>query len=82
MEKDTIQSTAQSTTTPTTDLLTLEEVIQWLKTSKTTIYRLVQRRQIPFYRIARSLRFKKEDVEAFIQERRVETIDRTTYGRS
>lgn len=57
-------------------LLTVEEVGERLRLSRTSIYRLVERRQLPFYRLPGSLRFSEEDVALFLAERRVETIER------
>jgi len=57
-------------------LLTVEEVGQRLRLSRTSVYRLVERRQLPFFRLPGSLRFSTDDVDAFLAARRVETIDR------
>lgn len=57
-------------------LLTVEEVGERLRLSRTSVYRLVERRQLPFYRLPGSLRFSAEDVDAFLTARRVETIER------
>lgn len=55
-------------------LLTLDEVAAVLRVSKTSVYRLVERRELPFCRVGRSLRFTREDIEAYLQARRVESI--------
>ncbi len=52
-------------------LLTLEEVAGMLRVSKTTVYRLVERREIPCWRVGRSLRFAHEDLTAYLRARRV-----------
>lgn len=54
-------------------LLTLADVAKLLRVSKTSIYRLVERREIPFCRVGRNLRFSRLDIEAFIRSRRVES---------
>jgi len=52
---------------PTTrKLLTLEEVAELLRVSKTSVYRLVQRRVLRFYRVSGLLRFDNADIEAFL----------------
>lgn len=46
-----------------------------LRVSKTSIYRLVESRRIPFYRFPGSLRFSHDDVQAFLDGRRVEPME-------
>ncbi|MDP3768961.1 MAG: helix-turn-helix domain-containing protein [Dehalococcoidia bacterium] len=60
----------------TAALLTVEEVGERLRLSRTSVYRLVERRQLPFFRLPGSLRFSTDDMDAFLAARRVETIDR------
>lgn len=47
-------------------MLTVEQVCDYLQISKTTIYRWVKAGQIRFYKAGAKLRFKKEDIEAFL----------------
>ena len=58
-------------------LLTVAEIANILHVSKTSIYRLIENRLIPFHRLPRGLRFRKEDVEAFLLKRRVGSVDET-----
>ena len=58
-------------------LLTLDEVAALLRVSKTSIYRLVERRQLPFCRVGRSLRFTPEDIDEYLRARRVDSIAST-----
>lgn len=51
-----------------------DELAEFLNISKPTVYRLIEKRQIPFYKIKGSLRFKMEDVMQFIQGSRIEAI--------
>lgn len=53
-------------------LLTIDEVAAVLRVSKTSVYRLVDRRKLPFCRVGRGLRFRREDLEAYLQATRVE----------
>jgi len=76
MTQETIHPTISS------DLLTPKEVALSLRISMTTVYRLVQRRLLPFHRIARALRFRRADIEEYVERGRVETIDPSSYGRS
>ena len=55
-------------------LLTIEEVAEFLRVSKTSVYRLVERRDIPFCRVGRSVRFDRRDLEAYLTARRVGSI--------
>ena len=58
-------------------LLTLDEVAALLRVSKTSVYRLTERRELPFCRVGRSLRFTREDVDAYLRTRRVDGIAST-----
>lgn len=55
------------------DLLTVKELSKILRVSETSIYRLVERRSIPFHRLPRGLRFKKQDVDEYLRKCRVES---------
>jgi excisionase family DNA binding protein len=71
---------ADSITLTGTRLLTVPELADLLSVSSTSVYRLVEHRMIPFYRLPRGLRFKMSDVTEFLSSRRVETVD-GNYGR-
>lgn len=45
---------------------TAEELATRLRVTKTTIYRMARRGELPYYSIGRAMRFKTEDVEAFL----------------
>jgi excisionase family DNA binding protein len=60
--------------TPARDLLTPDEVAELLRVSKASVYRLVERRAIRFYRVCGLLRFEREDVRAFLGAGRVEPM--------
>ncbi|MBU0732127.1 helix-turn-helix domain-containing protein [Patescibacteria group bacterium] len=49
-------------------LLTVSQVAKLLNLSKTTIYRLVETRQIPHYRISGSLRFSRKEIEEYLRQ--------------
>jgi len=64
---------------PTTEeemprFLTPKELGMALRLSLSSVYRLIERRQIPFHRLSGSIRFAREDVEVFIAEGRVESL--------
>ena len=54
-------------------LLTPKDVMGLLKISQPTLYRMVDRRLIPFYKIGRGLRFGKRDVEMYLEKMRVKS---------
>ncbi len=54
--------------------LTPDEMAECLAVSKTTLYRLVAKRQIPFYKIGGSLRFKKDEMEKYFDDCRIGPI--------
>lgn len=54
--------------------LTPRELSDLLRLSLSSIYRLVDGRQIPFHRLSGSIRFAREDVEAFITEGRIDPL--------
>ncbi|MBI4438221.1 helix-turn-helix domain-containing protein [Candidatus Uhrbacteria bacterium] len=60
-------------------LLKPEEAAERLNVSRTTLYRMVDRRAIAVYRIGGVLRFSLTDIEA--SARRFEANNPTTYGR-
>ena len=56
-------------------LLTPDELAKLLKISKNTVYRLVENRQIPFYKVGGGLRFSLKEVEEFIMKNRIEPVN-------
>lgn len=57
--------------------LTPKELAELLRLSLSSVYRLIEKRQIPFHRLSGSIRFARGDVEAFIQEGRTEDFGRS-----
>lgn len=56
------------------ELLSVEELANFLGISISSVYRLVERRSIRFYRLARYLRFRRSDVEAYLADCLVEPM--------
>ena len=52
------------------ELLTLAELEEWLKVSRTTVYTLVSTKEIPSYRIGRTIRVRRVDVEEWLERNR------------
>ena len=49
-------------------LLTTEQVAQYLKVDKFTVYRLVTQRKIPAFKVGSQWRFKKKLIDAWLLE--------------
>ena len=56
--------------------LTPEDLASLLSISRPTVYRLIERRQIPFYKIGGSLRFKKDEVLTYLEKSRFESFEK------
>jgi excisionase family DNA binding protein len=52
------------------ELLTLKELSRYLKISKPTLYKMVEKGKIPALKIANQWRFKKEDISTWIEKQR------------
>ena len=57
------------------EIFTVEQLSDYLKIPKSCLYQKVMRREIPFYRIGRLLRFKRSDIDQWLDAHRVETFD-------
>lgn len=55
------------------DILTLEEVAGYLRVTKRTLYRLVQKGQLPAFKLGGVWRFHREELNRWIAERWVST---------
>ena len=49
-------------------LMTIEEVAQYMRVSRFTIYRLVKSRCIPGTKIGRQWRFQKEEIDRWVKD--------------
>ena len=47
-------------------LITPEDLMKLLNISKSSVYRLVDKRSIPFYKIGGNLRFSIDDIEGYL----------------
>jgi len=52
------------------ELLTLEEVAKYLKISKYTLYKMLEKRKIPAFKVANQWRFKKSDIDKWLEKQR------------
>ena len=48
-------------------LLTIDEAAQLLRVGRSTLYTWAYRRQIPSQKVGKSLRFRREDLEAWLK---------------
>ena len=60
------------------DLLTIDEVCTLLRVKRSYIYRLTSRNEIPYYKIS-GLKFKRSDIEAWVERNRVAVHRRKTF---
>lgn len=58
----------------TNNFITPEELAKIFKISKSSIYRLIDKRQIPFFKIGGKLRFSQSDVNDYLENVRIEQI--------
>jgi excisionase family DNA binding protein len=47
---------------------TVDELQRWLRLGRSKTYELIQRGEIPSYRIGRILRIRRQDVEVWIEQ--------------
>ncbi len=56
------------------EFLAIDELSQYLGIKKSSLYSMVERREIPFYKIGRLVRFKKTDIDAWVAELKFEVV--------
>lgn len=56
------------------EILTLREVAEYLKLAEKTAYRLAAEGKLPGFKVGGSWRFKKEDVESWINDKKQENV--------
>jgi excisionase family DNA binding protein len=60
--------------------LTVREISEYLALKVSTLYVKVEERSIPHYRIGRRVQFRKTDIEEWIDQHKVETVDSSISG--
>ncbi len=55
-------------------LLTIPDIAALLRISRTTVYRLVEARKIPFVRVGGLVRFTKTDIERYLRGSHIDPI--------
>jgi excisionase family DNA binding protein len=70
-------------THPTDDVfMTAEEVLEYLQVNLRTVYRLIKAGKIPAVRVGRLWRFRKKDIDAWLDTQRVHPPGAVTPARS
>jgi excisionase family DNA binding protein len=54
---------------PKNELLTVAETCRYLKVSPRTLYRYIQDRRLPGFKLGKEWRFARTDLERWLQER-------------
>ena len=58
-------------------LMTTEEVSNYLRISRASVYRLVKQQKIPVSRIGKHLRFRKDIIDRWLSEKEAENFHPT-----
>ncbi len=61
---------------PLGEVLTIEELADYLKISKSTLYKLVREGSVPCQKVGKHWRFRKEAIDLWLQERKKDVEDR------
>ncbi len=56
------------------EILTIKEVADYLKLTERTLYRLVQEGKIPGFKVGNSWRFKRVDIERWIEAQKEQVL--------
>jgi excisionase family DNA binding protein len=62
--------------------LTTDEVLEYLQVNLRTVYRLIKAGKIPAIRVGRQWRFRKRDIDAWLESQRPRTARQGPPGRS
>ena len=56
------------------EFLAVDELSQYLGIKKSSLYSMVEKREIPFYKIGRLVRFRKADIDAWAEGLKFEVV--------
>jgi excisionase family DNA binding protein len=57
--------------------LTLEQIAEYLQMSTSSIYKMAQKGKIPAYKVGRQWRFRKEEIDKWIEKGKLQIKDST-----
>ena len=60
-------------------ILTADDVCQYLKIPRSTLYKLAQNKKIPAFRVGRHWRFKREKIEEWVEHQEGSGIAARTH---
>lgn len=61
-----------------TNLIGIKETAEYTGLQVSTIYKWVHTRQIPYYKVGRRVKFRKSEIEDWIQQKHVEQVNLDT----
>ena len=64
------------------EILTLLEVAQLLKVAEKTVYTMTQQGDLPAFKVRGQWRFKREDLDQWIEQQKVASGDRIAHGKT
>jgi len=56
-------------------LLSVEELAEYLQLSTKTVYRMLRRGQVPCYRVGNQWRFRKETIDAWLENEQQQPLE-------
>ena len=56
------------------EILNIDELSEYLRIKKSSLYSKVEKKEIPYYKIGHLVRFKKSDIDAWMEGSKVETL--------
>ena len=65
----------------TKEHLRIDDLSEYLNIKKSTLYSMVENKEIPFFRFGRLIRFKKQEIDDWVEGHREESIDSVKKGR-
>jgi excisionase family DNA binding protein len=56
------------------EILNIDELSEYLRIKKSSLYSKVERKEIPYYKIGHLVRFKKSDIDLWMEKSKVEPL--------
>ena len=60
------------------EFLTIDELSEYLNLKRSTLYSMVESGQLPHYRVGRRIRFKRNDLDRWMESHRRESVNANT----